>query len=102
MAGEVTQALGRVQKIVSWIPDIVQLELNFAFDCDCALVFFALEGSTLDFKRYCVSVGVSVLHKHHDQETSWGGKRLFSLHFHITVHHQGSQDWNSSRSGSRK
>jgi hypothetical protein len=39
--------------------------------------------------------------KHHDQEASWGGKGLFSLHFHIAVHHQGSQDWNSSRSGSR-
>jgi hypothetical protein len=24
-----------------------------------------------------------------------------SLHFHTAVHHQGSQDWNSSRSGSR-
>ena len=32
---------------------------------------------------------------------SWGGKGLFSLQFHIAVHHQGSQDWNSSRSGSR-
>jgi len=28
------------------------------------------------------------LHKHHDQEASWGGKGLFSLHFHIAVHHQ--------------
>jgi hypothetical protein len=26
--------------------------------------------------------------KHHDQEASWGGKGLFSLHFHIAVHHQ--------------
>jgi transposase len=25
---------------------------------------------------------------HHDQEASWGGKGLFSLHFHIAVHHQ--------------
>jgi hypothetical protein len=32
----------------------------------------------------------------------WGeGKGLFGLHFHAAVHHQGSQDWNSSRSGSR-
>ena len=38
------------------------------------------------------------LHKHHDQEASWGGKGLFSLQFHTAVHHQGSQDWNSSRS----
>jgi hypothetical protein len=26
--------------------------------------------------------------KHHDQEASWGGKGLFSLHFHVAVHHQ--------------
>jgi hypothetical protein len=26
--------------------------------------------------------------KHHDQETSWGGKGLFNLHFHSAVHHQ--------------
>jgi hypothetical protein len=30
--------------------------------------------------------------KHHDQEASWGGKGLFSLHFHIAVHHQGSKE----------
>jgi hypothetical protein len=28
------------------------------------------------------------LHRHHDQEASWGGKGLFSLHFHIAFHHQ--------------
>jgi hypothetical protein len=28
------------------------------------------------------------LHKHHDQEASWGRKGLFSLHFHAAVHHQ--------------
>ena len=39
--------------------------------------------------------------KHHDQEANWAGKGLFSLHFHIAVHHQGSQKWNSSRSESR-
>jgi hypothetical protein len=27
-----------------WIPDITQLEFYFAFDCDCALIFFPLEG----------------------------------------------------------
>ena len=65
MAGEVTQVLGGAQKIVSWIPDIGQLEFDFAFHCDCALMLFLLEGSilveptvkrllivkTLDFKR---------------------------------------------------
>jgi hypothetical protein len=29
-----------------------------------------------------------VVHKHHDQEASRGGKGLFGLHFHIAVHHQ--------------
>jgi hypothetical protein len=28
------------------------------------------------------------LHRHHDQEASWEGQNLFSLHFHIAVHHQ--------------
>jgi hypothetical protein len=28
------------------------------------------------------------MHKHHDQEASWGGKGLFGLHFHAAVHHQ--------------
>jgi hypothetical protein len=43
MAGEVTQALKGAQKIMSWIPDTGQ-SLIFAFDCDCALIFFPLEG----------------------------------------------------------
>jgi hypothetical protein len=30
-AEEVTQALGGAQKILSWIPDIGQLEFNFCF-----------------------------------------------------------------------
>ena len=42
-----TQALGGAQKIVSWIPDIGQLEVDFAFHCDCALMLFPLEGSIL-------------------------------------------------------
>jgi hypothetical protein len=47
MAGEVTQTLGGTQKIVSWIPDIGRLEIDFAFDFDCALIFSPLEGSFL-------------------------------------------------------
>ena len=35
-----------------------------------------------------VLVGFLFLHKHHDQEASWGGKGLFSSHFHIAVHRQ--------------
>ena len=27
--------------------------------------------------------------KYHDQEANWGGKGLFDLHFHSTVHHCG-------------
>ena len=48
-----------------------------------------------------VLVRVSIPAKTSWQEASWGGKGLFGLHFHAAVHHQGSQDWNSSRSGSR-
>ena len=43
-AGEVTHALGGAQKIVSWILDIEQWSLSFAFGCDCALICFPLEG----------------------------------------------------------
>ena len=46
MAGEVTQARGGAQKIVSWIPDIGWLEINF-FDCDCALIFSLLKEETI-------------------------------------------------------
>jgi hypothetical protein len=35
----------------------------------------------------CLSQGFYSWTKHHDQEASWGGKDLFSLHFHIAVHH---------------
>ena len=48
-----------------------------------------------------VLVRVSNPAQHYDQEASWGGKDLFSLQFHTAVYHQGSQDWNSNRSGSR-
>jgi hypothetical protein len=33
-------------------------------------------------------LGFLFLHKHHHQETSWGGKGLFGLHFRVAVHHQ--------------
>jgi hypothetical protein len=39
----VTKALGGAQ-IMTWIPDFGRLEFDFAFDCDCALIFFPLEG----------------------------------------------------------
>jgi hypothetical protein len=47
MAGEVTQALGGAQKIVSWIPDIGRLEIDFCFDYDCALIFSLLKEETV-------------------------------------------------------
>jgi hypothetical protein len=36
----------------------------------------------------CLSQGLCSYTKHHDQEASWRWKGLFSLHSHITVHHQ--------------
>ena len=36
----------------------------------------------------CLSQGFYSCTKHHDQEASWGGKGLFSLHFHTAAHHQ--------------
>jgi hypothetical protein len=36
----------------------------------------------------CLSQGFYSCTKHPDQEASWRGKDLFSLHFHIAVHHQ--------------
>jgi hypothetical protein len=36
----------------------------------------------------CLSQGFHSCIKHHDQEASWGGKGLFSLHLLIAVHHQ--------------
>ena len=35
----------------------------------------------------CLSQGFYSWTKHHDQGASCGGKGLFSLHFHIAVHH---------------
>jgi hypothetical protein len=39
----------------------------------------------------CLSQGFYSWTKHHDQETSWGGKCLFGLHFHTAVDHQRNQ-----------
>ena len=36
----------------------------------------------------CLSQGLYSYIKHHDQEASWRGKGLFSLHFHFAVNHQ--------------
>jgi hypothetical protein len=49
----------------------------------------------------CFSQGFYFCTKHHNREASWGGKGLFRLHLHIAVYHLRSQDWNSSRAGSR-
>ena len=36
----------------------------------------------------CLSQGLYSCTKHHGLEASWEGKGLFTLHFHIVVHHQ--------------
>jgi hypothetical protein len=47
-------------------------------------------GSALqrEAKPWCLSPGFYSCTKHHDQESSWGGKGLLSLHFHTAVHPQ--------------
>jgi hypothetical protein len=42
-----------------------------------------------DCDTHCLSHGFYSCTKHHDQEASWRGKGLLSLHFHIAVHHEG-------------
>ena len=46
-AGEVTQALGGAQKIVSGSQTLDSWSLIFAFDCDCALIFSLLKEETV-------------------------------------------------------
>jgi hypothetical protein len=41
-----------------------------------------------DADAHCLSQGLCFCTKHHNQDASWGRKGLFSLHFHIVVHHQ--------------
>jgi hypothetical protein len=47
-----------------------------------------LEVEGAEVQGHCLSQGLYSCTKHHDQEASWGEKVLFSLHFHIAVHHQ--------------
>jgi hypothetical protein len=51
-----------------------------------------IPGNANNFFQICYTLlsqsGFLFLHKHHDQEASWGGKGLFRLHFHTAVHHQ--------------
>jgi hypothetical protein len=47
MAGEVTQALGGVQKIVSRSQTLDGWRLIFAFDCNCAPIFSLLKEETI-------------------------------------------------------
>jgi hypothetical protein len=49
-------------------------------------VLLPLKQNQIEWKTFVL--GFLFLHKHHDQEASWGGKGLFSLHFHTAVHHQ--------------
>ena len=52
--------------------------LHFVFSLSVVSMFFMV----LPWSEFLF------LHKHHDQEASWGGKGLFSLYLHIAVHHQ--------------
>ena len=47
-----------------------------------------VSGSLSSVYACCLCQGFYSCTKHHDQEASWGGKGLFSLHFHTAVHQQ--------------
>jgi hypothetical protein len=48
-----------------------------------------IDQTGLDLREiHCLREGFYSYTKHFDQAASWGGKGLFSLHFHIAVHHQ--------------
>jgi hypothetical protein len=52
-------------------------------------------------EHYMLVLGFLFLYKHYDQEPSWGG-RVYSAYISTLLFiTKGSQDWNSSRSGSR-
>jgi hypothetical protein len=60
-------------------------------DCD-AIVHSCKIASTL--QNHVIYLRVSnVAMKHHDQKASWGGKALFSLHFHYYC----SSSWKSEQ-----
>jgi hypothetical protein len=92
---------------------LIHFSLSGVGECECAQLLFLVSGymfsgdltqvSMLASKHitHCLSQGFYSWTKHHNHEANQGGKGLFSLHFHIAVHHQGNQDWNASRSGSR-
>jgi hypothetical protein len=55
---------------------------------DISIKFFPFELREPHGRRRRKNVSYSgflFLHKHHDQDANWGGKGLFSLHFHIAV-----------------
>ena len=47
-----------------------------------------IQGPCPQTPRKSSVLGFLFLHKYRDQGASWGGKGLFSLHFHVAVHHQ--------------
>jgi hypothetical protein len=52
------------------------------------LQVLVLQMATIPFGfSICLSQGFYSCTKHHEQDASWGGKGLFTLHFHIAVHH---------------
>jgi hypothetical protein len=68
-------------------------------DSNQPLAFYSTHSSYLFYYGFLVRVSIPAQTSR--PRSTWGGKGLFSLYFHTAVHHQGSQDWNSSRSGSR-
>jgi hypothetical protein len=55
---------------------------------DYDLVWYTLSTTEYECMGKCLSQGLYSCTKHHGLEASWGGKGLFSLHFHTAVHHQ--------------
>ena len=47
-----------------------------------------MHDGVIDKDDLCIGQSFYPCTKHHDRETNLGGEVLFSLHFHIAVHHQ--------------
>jgi hypothetical protein len=49
---------------------------------------FTASPDLISVPGFSVLVRVSIVMKQHESKAGWGGKGVFSLHFHIDVHHQ--------------
>jgi hypothetical protein len=75
---------GWKREILSWLPGFSFLTRLFGHN---ELSGPHLE-TVMEQEHHCLSHGFYSSTKPHDQEASWGGKGLFSLHFRIAVHPQ--------------